>query len=70
MSAALVVGVLHIRISTFSPSVFVASEVTAFCVLIILTISVQYAEDGRYRPTQIGDIRSLFMLFTLLAMQN
>ena len=28
------------------------------------------AENGRYPPTQNGDIRSLFMLFTLLAMQN
>ena len=27
------------------------------------------AENGRYPPTQNGDIRSLFMLFTLLAMQ-
>ena len=28
------------------------------------------AENGGYPPTQNGDIRSLFMLFTLLAMQN
>ena len=28
------------------------------------------AENGRYPPTQNGDIRSLFMLFTLMAMQN
>ena len=28
------------------------------------------AENGRYPPTPNGDIRSLFMLFTLLAMQN
>ena len=27
------------------------------------------AENGRYPPTQNGDIRSLFMLFTLLAIQ-
>ena len=35
-------GVLHILISTFSPSALMASDVTAFCVLMILTISVQY----------------------------
>ena len=29
-----------------------------------------YAENGRYPPTQNGDIRSLFMLFALMAMQN
>ena len=29
-----------------------------------------HAENGRYPPTQNGDIRSLFMLFTLMAMQN
>ena len=29
-----------------------------------------FAENGRYPPTQNGDIRSLFMLFTLMAMQN
>ena len=28
------------------------------------------AENGGYPPTQNGDIRSLFMLFTLMAMQN
>ena len=28
------------------------------------------AENGRYPPTQNGDIRSLFMLFALMAMQN
>ena len=27
-------------------------------------------ENGRYPPTQNGDIRSLFKLFTLMAMQN
>ncbi|MDY4839964.1 MAG: hypothetical protein SO160_10545 [Lachnospiraceae bacterium] len=31
---------------------------------------ILYAENGRYPPTQNGDIRSLFMLFTLMAMQN
>ena len=29
-----------------------------------------FAENGGYPPTQNGDIRSLFMLFTLMAMQN
>ena len=41
MSAACSVGVLHILISTLSPIALTASEVTAFCVLMIRTISVQ-----------------------------
>ena len=28
------------------------------------------AENGGYPPTQNGDIRSLFLLFSLMAMQN
>ena len=28
------------------------------------------AENGRYPPTQNGDIRSLFLLFILMAVQN
>ena len=32
-------------------------------------MSVNRAENGGYPPTQNGDIRSLFMLFTLMAMQ-
>ena len=37
-----------------------------------LPASLRYigAENGGYPPTQNGDIRSLFMLFTLMAMQN
>ena len=30
----------------------------------------QYAENGGYPPTQNGDIRSLFWLFSLMALQN
>ena len=41
MSAACSVGVLHILISTLSSIALTASEVTAFCVLMIRTISVQ-----------------------------
>ena len=41
MSAASFLGVLHIRIFTFSPSALTASVVMAFCVDILLTISVQ-----------------------------
>ena len=33
------------------------------------TIKGEDVENGRYTPTQNGDIRSLFMLFTLMAMQ-
>ena len=29
-----------------------------------------YAENGGYPPTQNGDIRSLFWLFSLMALQN
>ena len=31
---------------------------------------VLYAENGGYPPTQNGDIRSLFWLFSLMALQN
>ena len=30
----------------------------------------QVAENGGYPPTQNGDIRSLFWLFSLMALQN
>ena len=30
----------------------------------------QSAENGGYPPTQNGDIRSLFWLFSLMALQN
>ena len=30
----------------------------------------KHAENGRYPPTQNGDIRSLFLLFILMAVQN
>lgn len=32
--------------------------------------AMQYAENGGYPPTQNGDIRSLFWLFSLMALQN
>ena len=31
---------------------------------------MQAAENGGYPPTQNGDIRSLFWLFSLMALQN
>ena len=31
---------------------------------------IKYAENGGYPPTQNGDIRSLFWLFSLMALQN
>ena len=38
---------------------------------LVLPKMISYnAENGRYPPTQNGDIRSLFMLFALMAMQN
>ncbi len=36
----------------------------------IKTISFHGAENGGYPPTQNGDIRSLFWLFSLMALQN
>ena len=41
IALAFPVGLLHILNFTFSPKAFIASVVTAFCVDIILTISVQ-----------------------------
>ena len=32
--------------------------------------SQDYAENGGYPPTQNGDVRSLFWLFSLMALQN
>ena len=32
--------------------------------------ALSYAENGGYPPTQNGDIRSLFWLFSLMALQN
>jgi hypothetical protein len=37
---------------------------------IVVYSGIPNAENGGYPPTQNGDIRSLFMLFTLMAMQN
>ena len=34
------------------------------------SFNAQVAENGGYPPTQNGDIRSLFLLFSLMAMQN
>ena len=36
----------------------------------IVPIEVEGAENGGYPPTQNGDIRSLFWLFSLMALQN
>ena len=47
-----------------------ATEKSGYAASILSAKSVSFAENGRYPPTQNGDIRSLFMLFTLLAMQN
>ena len=33
-------------------------------------LNVPNAENGGYPPTQNGDIRSLFWLFSLMALQN
>ena len=33
-------------------------------------MAYMYAENGGYPPTQNGDIRSLFWLFSLMALQN
>ena len=32
--------------------------------------NIDFAENGGYPPTQNGDIRSLFWLFSLMALQN
>ena len=37
---------------------------------VMLLIGEQSAENGGYPPTQNGDIRSLFWLFSLMALQN
>ena len=36
----------------------------------IVIYGSQTAENGGYPPTQNGDIRSLFWLFSLMALQN
>ena len=35
-----------------------------------IDVLVKDAENGGYPPTQNGDIRSLFWLFSLMALQN
>ena len=37
---------------------------------LLLTLAMPAAENGGYPPTQNGDIRSLFWLFSLMALQN
>ena len=40
------------------------------CAETMQTAEFQDAENGGYPPTQNGDIRSLFWLFSLMALQN
>ena len=41
------------------------------CRILLFTLHSQLAaENGGYPPTQNGDIRSLFWLFSLMALQN
>ena len=40
------------------------------CPYIIILSDFFNAENGGYPPTQNGDIRSLFWLFSLMALQN
>jgi len=40
-----------------------------FCLKHKLDLTL-FAENGGYPPTQNGDIRSLFWLFSLMALQN
>ena len=40
-----------------------------FYVVFLANVSI-IAENGGYPPTQNGDIRSLFWLFSLMALQN
>ena len=54
-------------------SPLILAEMPKISGLIILkknTIVTLGAENGGYPPTQNGDIRSLFLLFSLMAMQN
>ena len=48
--------------------------VSAVYAIIVFTLAmstfVLFAENGGYPPTQNGDIRSLFWLFSLMALQN
>ena len=36
----------------------------------VVALASLFAENGGYPPTQNGDIRSLFWLFSLMALQN
>lgn len=38
--------------------------------IICVVFCMLFAENGGYPPTQNGDIRSLFWLFSLMALQN
>ena len=60
--------ILWTRLYTFAPREFVFQQEDTLIVENIY--KTQFAENGRYPPTQNGDIRSLLMLFTLMAMQN
>ena len=41
-----------------------------YMVIVDKEINQMDAENGGYPPTQNGDIRSLFWLFSLMALQN
>lgn len=45
-------------------------ELSKQTLILLMLTSVQTAENGGYPPTQNGDIRSLFWLFSLMALQN
>lgn len=46
------------------------SILTAIATALGVTSCMAGAENGGYPPTQNGDIRSLFWLFSLMALQN
>jgi|GEM_PF-2400732 len=46
------------------------SILTAIATALGVTSCMAAAENGGYPPTQNGDIRSLFWLFSLMALQN
>ena len=48
----------------------VQSHYSMIATITLATICFRNAENGGYPPTQNGDIRSLFWLFSLMALQN
>ena len=45
-------------------------KILCFCCWLEKQVMIGGAENGGYPPTQNGDIRSLFWLFSLMALQN